>query len=314
MCCFSQPVRSVSRTRIFGRLTEQKSQFVAYQMKYESDHPNAMILPIPVRRRAKKRSIRFIDLSTYPHFFDDLDRGFPEPQQLTESRSLGIDKPGGGLKVHKVGGFDASFVPTSNHFSKLDPRFSIAKNIWDKIPAYSDYSFVVFQLRELAGEPHPMAFEFGTRMTDATFMPTVHIHDGEVHRREDFDHTMYIQNSELDLAAGDYQGHKLWDLDSGWRRSNAEAKKFIDLGRSKRMVAGDLRVHRKIMKGTFTNQDQIVSRQKLGNDLLGSVAPMIAPTSLALGGMGIGSVWFLRRREKMMSSAAITRDSGFSDD
>ena len=302
MCCFSQPVRSVSRTRIFGRLTQQRSQYLAYQMKYESDHATAMILPVPVHQHARKRAIRFIDLSGYPDFFEDLERGFPQTQMMTDSRATESPPNRGMLKVHKVGGFEASFVPSTKHFTKLDPRFSIPENIWDKIPAYSNFGFVVFQLKELAGEPHPMAFEFNTRMTDATFLPTMHIHDGAVHQREGFDHTMYVQDRDLDMAAGDYQGHKLWDLKAGWRRSPSQAQQFVDLKRGKKIVAGELKVHRKTMKGSFANEDQIVSRQKLGKDSLGSVDPLVAPTSLALSSMGLGSAWFLKRRQKVMAA------------
>ena len=259
MCCFSQPVRSVSQTRIFGRLTNQKSQFIAYQMKYKSDTANAMILPIPVRKDANENSIRFIDLSAYPDLFDDLEKGFPvnQPQGLGEtSRSLtrlATDT----LKVHKVGGFEASFVPTVGHFANLDPRFSIARNVWDKIPQYGDYGFVVFRLHKLAGEPHPMAFEFDSRLTDAAFLPTVHIHDGEVHQREQFDHALYLQHPELDKAAGDYQGHKLWDLSTAWVRSKGTAENYVDLDRAANLVDGNLLLHRKILKGKYANEDQV---------------------------------------------------------
>ena len=308
MCCFAQPVDSVSRTRIFGRLTQQKTQFVAYQMRYASKLTNAMILPVPIQTRAKKSPIRFIDLSAYPEFFRHLERGFPKPKSLTESRAVESDNQVDSLQVHKVGQFEASFVPSINHFQKLDPRFSISKNIWNKIPDYSDYGFVVFQLHELSGEPHPMAFEFRTRLTDTIFLPTIHIHDGEVHRREAFDHTMYIQNSDLDLAAGDYQGHKLWALKSGWARSYASAEKFTDTKRANDMIAGDLKVHRKIMNGTFTNEDQFISRKTLKTSSLGSTDSLSLSTSLAVGGMGLGSLWFLNRRERVMSNATQLKD------
>jgi hypothetical protein len=308
MCCFSQPVDSVSQTRIFGRLTKQKSQFVAYQMRYQSKHANAMILPVPIQISTKRRPIRFIDMSAYPDFFRDLERGFPTQKLATESRPSGADSQREMLKVHKVGKFEASFVPSINHFEKLDPRFSISKNIWNKIPDYSNYGFVVFQLNELSGEPHPMAFEFSTRLTDTIFLPTIHIHDGEVHRREQFDHTMYVQNSELDLVAGDHQGHKLWDLNSGWARSTAAAEDFVDLKRAQQLIAGDLKIHRKSLKGTFTNEDQFVSRQNLKMSSLGLSDPLYSPTALALSSVGIGSAWFLNRRERVMSSAGKHRN------
>ena len=302
MCCFAQPVDSVASTRIFGRLTEQKSQFLAYQMSYSSKITNAMILPIPIETRKRRSPVRFIDLSAYPEFFRHLQRGFPTPKSLTESRAVDSATQHDSLHVHKVGHFEASFVPTIDHFKKLDPRFSISKNTWNKIPVYSDYGFVVFQLHELSGEPHPMAFEFSTRLDNTIFLPTLHIHDGEVHSREDFDHTMYVQNKDLDLAAGDHQGHKLWDLKSGWARSYASAEKFIDIKRSNDLIDGDLKVHRKIMKGTYKNEDQFISRQDLKTSSLGSTDSLSFSTALAMGSVGLGSVWFLNRRERVMST------------
>ena len=68
---------SVSDTFIFARLTGGGSQYLAYEMKYESEEPNAMILPLPVALPAGERSIRFIDLSGYDNFFEDLSRAFP---------------------------------------------------------------------------------------------------------------------------------------------------------------------------------------------------------------------------------------------
>lgn len=303
MCCFSQPVDSVSQTRIFGRLTPQKTQFVAYQMRYHSKQTNAIILPIPILNNSKKRSIRFVDLSMYPRFFKDLERGFPRPKSVTDSRLTESAPLGPKLQVHRVGKFEASFVPTINHFEKLDPRFSISREIWNKIPEYSDYGFVVFQLHQLSGEAHPMAFEFSTRLDDTIFLPTMHIHDGKVHRRERFDHTMYVQDRNLDLAAGDYQGHKLWDLKSGWARSHSSAGSFVDTEKSKTMVAGDLKVHRKFMKGTFTNEDQFISRDNLNVSSLGSPDPLFSSAAFAVGSMGMGSLWFLSRRERVMATA-----------
>ena len=40
---------------------------------------------------------------------------------------------------------------------------------------------------------HPMAFEFPRRDPGRLFFPTVHIHDGQVHARADFDHLLYGQ-------------------------------------------------------------------------------------------------------------------------
>ena len=129
------------------------------------------------------------------------------------------------LAVQRVGDYDASFVPTLNDFDRLDARFKLPRSVWNQIPLYRDYGFAVFKLRKPAlsaprpssasdddlppdepgnrphrmrirniqNHPHPMAFAFETRMLNALFFPTVHIHDGKIHPREEFDHTLYMQ-------------------------------------------------------------------------------------------------------------------------
>ena len=47
MCCFSQPVRHVSNTEIFARLSGLGTQFLVYQMTFASDGPNAMVTLLP---------------------------------------------------------------------------------------------------------------------------------------------------------------------------------------------------------------------------------------------------------------------------
>ena len=44
-----------------------------------------------------------------------------------------------------------------------------------------------------------MAMEFQTqRDSNEIFFPTIHIHDGEVHELEEFDHALYLQHAEFD--------------------------------------------------------------------------------------------------------------------
>ena len=168
MCCFAGPVKSVTNTNLFARMTGQGSQFLAYQMDFETEKENAMILPLPVAKPAQEDSLRFISLKKYDSFFDDLDDAFPTIRPPARFRvDSARDAPSAiasNLAVHEVGDFVASFVPTMNDFSRLDQRFVIPKSSWDKIPQYADYGFAVFQLKNLRGKPHPMAFQFETRI------------------------------------------------------------------------------------------------------------------------------------------------------
>ena len=79
-----------------------------------------------------------------------------------------------------------------------------------------------------------MAFEFETRLKNEIFFPTVHIHDGEVHKREHFDHTLYLQNAEFDNVVGKYKNHNVNDKQTGFVTVSVEhyspvvAKQWVD--------------------------------------------------------------------------------------
>jgi hypothetical protein len=307
MCCFAQPVLSVSGTQLFARLSSQGRQWLVYQMEYESAVPNAMILPLPVALPSKEDSVRFVSLEKYEDFFIDLDRAFPEPTPPPAwfaGDSVSAAAPGRTLEVHQVGDYVASFVPTVNDFSRLDPQFVIPKSTWELIPGYTDYGFAVFQLKALKAKAHPMAFEFATRWPNRLFFPTVHIHDGEVHELEEFDHTLYLQHSGFDRVVGPYDRPWTKDATTGMVRSKSRAGDWCRTPLTSGIVEPDLLLHRLEMRGRLKNEDfiQNVSAERTGawrqpRSLLDwwPALPALA------GAAGIG--WLIRRRAKLMSSA-----------
>ena len=255
MCCFAQTILRVFDTFIFARLTGNESQYLVYEMKYESETPNAMILPIPVQVPTVESSVKFIDLSNYEMFFPDMAKAFPFiPQRGIGCGIDAVSAAKGNIEVHEVGNFVASFVPTIDDFARLDPRFSIPKETWSLIPEYVDYGFVVFQLAELSGKPHPMAFEFKTR-SDELFFPTVHIHDGEVHTEEDFDHVLFMQHAGFDSVVGEYVGPNHSDSQTGLTRSKKIASEYCDIKATQSIVAPDLLIHKTSLRGKLPNQD-----------------------------------------------------------
>lgn len=323
MCCFAQPVQSVTDTNIFARLTDSGSQLLAYQMRFASKKPNAMILPLPVATPAAEDSVKFISLKIYDDLFKDLDEGFPDLTPTKRSRAGGFGilesvDSAQKLEVHDVGDFIASFVPTVNDFSRLDKQFVIPKESWDKIPVYSDYGFAVFQLKKLKGTTHPMALEFKTRHKDQIFFPTVHIHDGEVHKREKFNHTLYLQAKDWDKKVGRYVNRHVKDRATGFVRSNSAAKNFCDIKKTRGLVLGTQLVHRLEMNGTFENTDIIaklaanekpfkLGKSSFGSSLgntLGSYWP-IASIAACLSGFG----WLLQRRETLMDPSDQTEQA-----
>jgi hypothetical protein len=242
MCMFSQPVPWVASTSIFGRVTERGTQLLAYSMSFAAADELAMILPLPVLPDSGEHAVGFIDLSGYPTFFDDLASGFPEPKVHTYSRSL-EEPPPAKLVVHDVGDFEASYVPTVADFGRLDERFRLPHQLWDRLPNYASYGFAVFKLR---GKPtqqrvHPMALEFPTRSPERTFFPTLHVHDQEIHPSAVFDHALYVQRPG--------------EPDSQWYPSVGPALMLVDVGRARDLVIGDEYYFRREMWGSLPNDD-----------------------------------------------------------
>lgn len=245
MCIFSQAVEQVSNTQIFARRSNGK-QLLAYSMTYQSARELAMVLPLPVPPDGPEDAVRFIDLQGYPEFFDDLRSGFAIEPMLTRAASLSVDTTPATLVVHDVGSFEASFVPTLEDFDRLDERFRIPPDAVGEIPKYRDYGFAVFKLKPATNESdvHPMAFEFPRREPERLFFPTVHLHDGRVHRVAEFDHMLYCQ-----LPTSPSRGP------SGWRRSETLASEFVDVPRAEGLIDSDRHCWRRKLRGTLPNTD-----------------------------------------------------------
>jgi hypothetical protein len=244
MCIFSGRVKMVNETRIFARLAGGR-QHLVYEMRVVSDGAVAMILPLPTRNR-DETAVEFVDLSHYDQFFEDMAHCFP-PRQ---SRSFVLRRGGKGcrgvpLKVHSVGAFEASFVPTLADFARLDARFRLPEAVSRQLP-YDDFGFAVFQLSAGNARIHPMAFSFETRDPSAVFFPTAHAHDGAVHPSANFDHRLYAQGTTED---------------PGWERGPVMpsfAMKFgkhLQSDRTKGIVQPEMPVVRRELKGSFPNED-----------------------------------------------------------
>lgn len=304
MCCFSQPIESVSETNLFARLTDHGTQFLIYQMKFKSLVANAMILPLPVKRESGEKAVSFISLKDYEDVFRDIQRAFPAPRPPRPfSRSNPASAVDSKLAVHTVGDFIASFVPTLDDFSRLDPQFAIPRATWDKIPEYVDFGFAVFQLKSNEGQPHPIAFEFQTRLTDQVFFPTMHIHDGEVHPHEEFDHALYLQSKNFDQICGDYVDHKTIDSKTQWVRSKDVAARYCRSGASHGIIEPNQLLHRIEMRGTLENRDATF-RLDPADLKTSNRSRSWLPISLGLPALlgSCGLAWLVQRRNQISRS------------
>ncbi len=262
MCIFSQPVELVSDTHIFARVANG-TQFLAYEMKLSTPMENAMILPVPIAHGAEEDALEFISLENYPDFFDDLHALFPAEKLVSASLDLAL-AASATLAVHRVGSFEASFVPSISDFSRLDPRFNLSPEAWEALPQVHDYGFAVFQL--VAGEAryvHPMAFSFPARSPDRIVFPTIHVHDGEVHSQADFDHRLFCQHDELREIP---RGQALPSL-QGWGESYDLPESSVDISRTGGLVAEGERCYRMTMWGTYDNEDVTVDLSAIRADV-----------------------------------------------
>lgn len=195
MCIFSGRVDDVSSTRIFCTTLTGGRQATVYQMQADIPGEVAMILPVPVK---PDTDLEFVNLENYPNFFRDMDRLFDSPDK-SRGRGVGVASAGGKLPVVDVGLYEASFVPNFASFLKLDERFRLASDLWQWLPDYSGFAFVVFQLKKAPGKRqyHPMAYKFTPQNPREMFFPTTHVHNGAVPSKADYDHKLYYQHSDL---------------------------------------------------------------------------------------------------------------------
>jgi hypothetical protein len=247
MCCFSGPVESVGNTRIFARGADGGRQFLVYSMKFSSKADVAMVLPLPVPAETAEDAVRFIDLSGYKDFFQDLESAFTLPAPAAAPPPTARAVKAEPLKVVEVGDFEASFVPTLKDFSRLDERFRLSDRVWDAQPEYRTFGFAVFKLKKETRLPHPMAFEFPRADPKKLFYPTVHIHDGKVHRKAVFDHVLYGQG-----AQGESGGLRKW------KESELTAAQFMKVDLSNGILDGAGHAYRLELRGERNNEDTVV--------------------------------------------------------
>jgi hypothetical protein len=247
MCCFSRPVQKVANTSIFARAGKDGRQFVVYSMTLAAKEELAMILPIPTPKKADEDAVKFISLKDYPDFFTDLEKGFyVPPPRMAGGIGLGGEAAAPKLKVVDVGAFEASFVPTVGDFARLDERFRLPAGTWDALPTYKEFGFAVFKLKAGEKQIHPMAFDFPRRDKSHLFFPTVHIHDGKVHKTAKFDHALYCQRSARENVMR-------------WTESRRPAQFFMKIDKAQGILDKNVHVHRLFLRGRLTNRDTLLA-------------------------------------------------------
>jgi hypothetical protein len=219
-------------------------------MELKAGEDLAMILPLPVLQPAAEDAVQFVSLKGMPDFFREMASGFRQLDEMMVSRSLAPAAAAAGgapLRVVEVGSFAASFVPTVKDFDRLDEQFRLPSGVWEKLGEYEKHGFAVFKLRKGHTQVHPMAFTFPSANPERLFFPTVHIHDGKIHPRADFDHALYCQVPRRGIRSL-----------ATWDESPQLARGFVKTQRTQNFVLPDLHVYRHRMIGPFANKDVLL--------------------------------------------------------
>ena len=225
-------------------------------MEFSAEQDVAMILPFPQKRGGAQP--RFINFEDVPEFFKKLQSLFPV-RRTRGSRGLKSAPMSFSIPVIQFGSFEGSFVPTINDFDRLDERFRFASGTLDAMKRlYGDYSFAVFKLKPGRDvKVHPMAFAFDARDPKKIFFPTVHVHDGEWHASEHFDHTLYAQVPEDNLRGEIREANKAGNPTEVSERKMSINKDLRSSPASEAVVAAP--VFRVKLRGNLENRDQIFS-------------------------------------------------------
>ncbi len=240
MCIFTNRVGTVEGTRIFARYVGGE-QILIYEMSLSTDRDTAMVLPLPALND-EDDPITFIDLQKYPKFFNVIEESFqvrgrgdgPHAMRMSASWEA---KP---LPVEHVGAFEASFVPTLSDFRRLDRRFRLPGRVWRALPQYEDFRFAVFKLAAGAKQKiHPFGLRFRAAYSNCLFFPTIHLHDGQVRARADYDHYLYCQ-----IPSG-------WSCPVDWD----EGFGTLRLGKLPKGVMGQGNCFEHRLLGTLGNED-----------------------------------------------------------
>ena len=202
MCIISKPVEFVSKTKLYGSLSvDGKNQLTVYSNSVGSiTDNNTMILPVP-----NPDTVKFVDLSTYSTFFEDLANCFTNQRHYlyANTRSLAAaytDSYRPTLEVYSVGSYRASIVPSADDFDRLDGAvFKLDKHLAAFLREHykAPFGFIVCALKKGNHTYHPFAYTHKARFESEIFLPTKHYHNGDGDKIAEWDHEIYTAKSSL---------------------------------------------------------------------------------------------------------------------
>lgn len=226
MGLFDRSMTYRARTSLFARrvsVTHQVLVFAEVGPDSEGERP-IIVLPLPVPASAQASDVRFLDLSTSPGFFDQLDRAFPPEEYLPRTSqgpgggSAGGSAPSDGPRP-PAGAYAAHYVASAAELTALGTAKSDPVDLGAIAARYPQHGFAIFELdpkprswlarltSTLAGRGRaPVGLEFPSRDPERLYFPSLHLASVDISRPLPYDHAYYIQ-------ADDPRSGAAWDND-----------------------------------------------------------------------------------------------------
>lgn len=230
MCIVSLPVRSMSDTKIFASINNDKTrQIIIYSNNVNNlNSKNAMILPVP-----NPKTLKFHDLSNYKEIFSDCDDCFQNmSRSMLSINHLSRDS----LDVFDVGSYNVSVANSLDDLNYINQDvFSIDDKCVTLLNSnYSDniFGFIICQLKTGNNGYHPLGYSHD--VAPKIFIPTKHYH-GHLNEKiaDDWDHTIYLRNIPLDCC---YRYSNEYSKQYIWNKNDINTKKInFDFGTIERL-------------------------------------------------------------------------------
>jgi hypothetical protein len=231
MSAFSGNLQLVSNTRIFAR-PENGQEFLAYQFDFAADGPIALTMPLPTPPGTTADAVKFTDLSGYPEFFVDMEKGFPYARDVTGANRK--------MRAGTPNAYEGFFYPTLQDLSGLEEDLRIPDEVWSQLVEYNDFGFAVVKISPDVHPFYPLALQFPMRNPNLLYFPTLHIRNGQAPEEVNFDHDLFCQAR------------------AGWLRTYDIASSFMDIDRANGVIDPGERVSRMTVQGMHPNSDILV--------------------------------------------------------
>jgi hypothetical protein len=216
MGIFSTPVRIAGTFNFFARAARAHTdhQFLACNFRYEAEAAFTLILPLPTPPDAAANAVRFINLSGYDDFFQDVRRGWPDLTRDTEKQSLTdriLEKVRDWLDLDTTQ-TEIAFFPDQQVLAEMRDRWPLSEAVWAALKPYTQFGLVGLKLEAGANRLPPIAFEFPRGTPTELFFPTAHNlpHSAALNLR----HALYAQTPHRSaawrIATSPDDAHRRW--------------------------------------------------------------------------------------------------------